>query len=193
MWNVECVRCGEMITAESPDDIKQDVDGNPRHESCPYADEPAYPVEVTVRTSRDLAMESIIESNFPHLTPRVETSRTRDVVPPAIYSMGNESLSYRITAEPGNLWDANVDLLSVNGTPVGSAIPRLVYECEDCGTRVDGAVMYLSDGYLPFAHKSCTSRGSPKFKPVEVSSLDTTIPEGQEDDVLERYKQKYME
>lgn len=192
MWNVECARCGEQISAESPDEIKTDENGDPRHEECPYAEEPDYPLTFSVRTSLRPSLDRVVKREFTHLTPQIEDDSHRIEYPNQLQELGNLSARYRVKMpdEGDSIWDVTVELVKVNGEQVAPQLPRLIYECEECGTQVEGKVHYLTEGHRPFMHKECGRNGA-QFRPVEFSHLDRTTSESSEEEVLEEYQQKY--
>ena len=196
MWTVECARCGNPIEAESPDEIPRDEDDNPRHEDCEYADEPSYPCNFTISIQSDeRRIKRTLKRAFPHLTPHLNEQRLEHVVPDEVLGLGNVQLRYRAESDDG-LWDADVSLTHVNGEPLVSQLPRLVYRCDTCGTQVDGKVVYDTDGFRPFTHTSCpdaSRRETAQFRPVSVSHLDDTLMEDEENDVLRSYQAMYDE
>jgi hypothetical protein len=182
-WNVECSQCGETITAESPDDIAQDIDGNPRHDCCPFAEKPDYPLEGTVRAKvkrSEKRSKQLLEEFFPHKKEFIDTdisSLFSEKQPSPLSVTVDIGVRFKEAARGGARRNFTWEFTSLNGEPIASEVTRRVFECEDCGMRIDGRVVYdNAEGYLPLIHRNCTEshpKGTAEFKPIEDSHLDS--------------------
>lgn len=172
-WNVDCVRCEKSITAENPSEIRRDCNDDPICDSCPYADEPDYPVtcQVTVRPSKRTVMSSVGRA-IQKYQPYIE-DEDYEALPPSLTSFGGQiAVDYEIDVHNSPIHSSeefSVTPVSLNGTKLVSALEKQVYQCQGCGIKIEAYAVTehetVNDHY-PLVHKQCESSRMEKFEPI---------------------------